>query len=169
MKSTLRTLQLVSLLILILPVTIFFTGCKGKAAEKTVTDSTAAYVKPLPGMPIKYDSSKRYIYLTWDDAPQPPGTVICKRIFVEEGVKATFFVVGMHEFDHIRKNMVDSIRNGYPEFLLANHSYTHGFRNNYKNFYSRPDSAVKDFEKAQAELKVPVKIIRLPGNSAWVG
>ena len=31
-----------------------------------------------------------------------------------------------------------------------------------------PDSAVQDFVKNQEALKIPVKIIRLPGNSAWV-
>lgn len=147
-----------------------FAACKGKDNKENKADSTQkVVVAPSgPGTPIKYDSTKRYIFLTWDDAPQPPGTNISKAIFHEQGVKATFFMVGMHQFDHRRKMIVDSVRNAYPEFLLANHSYTHGFRNNYRNFYSRPDSAVADFVKAQDELKVPVKIIRLPGNNNWV-
>jgi len=66
------------------------------------------------------------------------------------------------------KNIVDTVRNSYPEFLLANHSYSHGFRNNYKFFYSHPDSAVKDFIKAQSILNVPVKIVRFPGNNMWI-
>src|SRR5437867_5972916 len=142
MKSTLNAaLCLVSLALLV--------SCKSNNKEDESKNDSAKNVaaKPVPGTPIKYDSSKRYIYLTWDDAPQPPGTVICKSIFHNAGVKATFFVVGMHQFDHIRKNIVDTIRNSYPEFLIANHSYTHGFRNNYKSFYSRPDSAVKDFQR----------------------
>ena len=32
-----------------------------------------------------------------------------------------------------------------------------------------PDSAVQDFLKNQVDLKIPVKIIRLPGNNSWVG
>lgn len=147
------------------------TGCKGGEDDKKKgVDSTQAVVKKAgPGDPIKYDSSKRYIFLTWDDAPQPPGTNVCKQVFQEQGVKATFFMVGMHQLDHRRKLIVDSLRNAYPQFLIANHSYTHGFRNNYRSFYTHADSAVNDFLKAQEELKIPVKIIRLPGNNNWVG
>lgn len=159
----------------LLAVTLFggLAGCKGKEDKSgnKAADSTKPVVVtgPVPGTPIKYDSSKRYVFLTFDDSPQPPGTNICKAIFHQQGVKATFFVVGMHQFDHRRKLIVDSLRNGYPEFLIANHSYTHGFRNNYRSFYSKPDSAVKDFLKTQEELKIPLKIIRLPGNNNWVG
>src|SRR5262249_25085963 len=40
---------------------------------------------------------------------------------------------------------------------------------NYKIFYSNPDSAVLDFLKEEDDMRIPVKIIRLPGNNAWVG
>jgi peptidoglycan-N-acetylglucosamine deacetylase len=126
--------------------------------------------KPQPGTPIHYDSSKRYVFLTFDDSPQPPGTNNCKHVFADQGVKATFFLVGMHtEFDPRRHKMLDSLRDGYPETLIANHSYSHGFRNHYRNYYAHPDSAVRDLLRAQALMNVPVKIIRLPGSNAWVG
>lgn len=144
-------------------------GCGDKPKEKTEeATKTVEVKKPVPGEPIKYDSGKRYVFLTWDDSPQPPGTNVCKDIFHREGVKATFFSVGMHAFDIRRKRMVDDIRNSYPEFLLANHSFTHGFNNKYHEFYKQPDSAVADFLKAEEALKIPVKIIRLPGNNSWV-
>jgi hypothetical protein len=57
----------------------------------------------------------------------------------------------------------------YPQFLIANHSLTHAFKENYKYFYAHPDSAIKEFVQAQKELNVPLKIIRLPGNNSWVG
>ena len=150
---------------------IAFNACKGGGKEgKEGSDSTKAVIaKPVPGTPIKYDSSKRYIFLTWDDAPQPPGTTNCKAAFQQQGVKASFFIVGMHQFDQRREVLVDSLRNGYPQFLIANHSYTHAFRDHYKDFYTHPDSAVQDFLKAQTELNYAVKIIRLPGNNSWVG
>jgi len=146
-------------------------GCNSQpASNQPKKDSTAAVaVKEVPGTPIKYDSSKRYIYLTWDDGPQPPGTNNCKHLFEEQGVKATFFIVGMNHSAPKRIALIDSIRNMYPQFLLANHSITHAFKENYKYFYSHPDSAVKEFLQAQQELKVPLKIIRLPGNNSWVG
>lgn len=147
-------------------------SCAGGAENKetTVVDSTKPAATVLvPGSAIPYDSSKKYVYLTWDDAPQPPGTNICKDIFLSEGVKATFFVVGMNKFGVERSRMLDTLSKNYPQLLIANHSYTHGFKNNYKSFYSLPDSAIKDFERNESELKVPVKIVRLPGNNSWVG
>ena len=150
-----------------LSIMMFSSSCKNEKDKEVKKDSVVAVTKPVPGTPIKYDSSKRYIFLTWDDAPQPPGSNICKIVFEEEGVKATFFMVGMHQTDNRRKYFVDSIRNAYPQFLLANHSYSHGFQNKYHLFYSKPDSAVKDFLRAEQELNIPVKIIRLPGNPTW--
>lgn len=159
-----------SILFLFLTGFTLLTGCKGSGGDdkKSAADSLAAIPKAVPGTPIKYDSSKRYIFLTWDDAPQPPGTNICKRVFHEQGVKATFFVVGFNASTPARKRMVDSLRLSYPEFLIANHSYSHAY-NKYKQFYAHPDSAVQDFLRNERELQVPVKIIRLPGNTSWVG
>ena len=140
------------------------TGAKGGDTAKT-----AEVAKPVPGSPMKLDSSKRYIYLTWDDSPQPPGTVNCKNVFRAEGIKATFFSVGFNQVGPFKKRLIDSIRNGYPQFLLANHSFSHGFNDKYSKFYApaNTDSALNDFLKNEKELGVPVKIIRLPGNNTW--
>ncbi len=149
---------------------IAISACNGGNNSKNSTDSTKTIVesKPTPGSPMKYDNSKRYIYLTWDDSPQPPGTTICKRVFEEEGVKATFFAVGLHlDIEPRRKRTIDSIRNAYPQFLLANHSYSHAFRDNYNYFYTHIDTAVSDFLRAEKTLNIPVKIIRMPGRNTW--
>ncbi len=113
------------------------------------------------------DSSRKYIYLTFDDGPQP-GTMNCFHICKDLGIKGSFFMVGMHTFTPGLKSQVDSIRSGYPEVLLTNHSYTHAFRDKYKLFYSRPQEVLEDFQRAQKSLAIPFKIARLPGNSAWV-
>ena len=141
----------------------------GAGAKDADSAKNAAVAKPRPGTPIKYDSTKRYIFLTWDDSPQPPGTVNCKNVFRAEGVKATFFSVGFNQVGPFKKRLIDSIRNGYPEFLLANHSFSHGFNDKYSKFYApaNTDSALNDFLKNEKELGVPVKIIRLPGNNTW--
>ncbi len=147
------------------------TACNNSNSGKATADSTKTTVAnpAVPGTPIKYDSSKRYIFLTWDDSPQPPGTVNCKNIFQSEGIKATFFSVGFNQVGPFKKRLIDSIRNGYPEFLLANHSFSHGFQDKYSKFYSpsMTDSALGDFLRNERELKIPVKIIRLPGNNTW--
>jgi peptidoglycan/xylan/chitin deacetylase (PgdA/CDA1 family) len=145
------------------------TSCKGKD-KNTGKDSTKVVAKaPAPGDTISLDPNKHYIYLTWDDAPQPPGTNMCRRVFQEQGVKATFFGVGFNMFEPSRRRMIDSIRAAYPQFLLANHSFSHGMQDHYKDFYTHPDSAVNDFLHAEQSMKVPVKIIRMPGSNSWVG
>lgn len=150
---------------------ILLASCNGNSsADKKGADSTKTVsAKPVPGTPIKYDSSKRYIYLTWDDSPQPPGTVNSKAIFQSEGVKATFFSVGFNQVGPFKKRLIDSIRNSYPMFLLANHSFSHGFNDKYAKFYSpaMTDSALGDFLRNERELQIGVKIIRLPGNNTW--
>jgi hypothetical protein len=82
-------------------------------------------------------------------------------------VKATFFMVGSHvKSDNLAK-IVRTIKYNYPQVLLANHSTSHA-NNKYQYFYHHPAMAAEDFYLAQKTLKVPYKIIRLPGNSAWV-
>ena len=113
------------------------------------------------------DTTKSTIYLTFDDGPQK-GTIGCYNTCKNLGVKASFFMVGLHQ--HIKsdgKQLVSMIRDGYPEFLLANHSYSHA-KDKYKDFYHHPQTALQDFLITQDSLKVPKKIVRLPGNRAWV-
>lgn len=156
---------------LLLSTSLIFTlsSCGNSKNEKVSnTDSlTNVQAKPTPGTPIKYDSSKRYIFLTWDDSPQPPGTTNCLKIFKEEGVKSTFFAVGFNQVGPHKKRIIDSIRNSYPNVLLANHSFSHGFNDKYTKFYNTPDSAYNDFMRNERDLNIGVKIIRLPGNNTW--
>jgi peptidoglycan/xylan/chitin deacetylase (PgdA/CDA1 family) len=116
--------------------------------------------------PFVYDSTKNYIYLTFDDGPQN-GTQACYDLCKQLGVKATFFMVGEHASSPKTKGIVAEIREAYPNFLLCNHSTTHA-SGHYKYFYHHPEMAAEDFYAAQKSLNVPYKIIRLPGNSAWV-
>lgn len=131
------------------------------------TVNTAA-VNPLTNWhPLAYDSTKKYIYLTFDDGPQP-GTVACYQCCKQLGVKASFFMVGLHtERKTDGKQIVAMIRDSYPQFLLTNHSYSHAW-DKYRFFYHHAEDARADFERAQILMHVPYRIIRLPGNSAWV-
>lgn len=151
---------------------LVITACNSGNDKKNTGDSTAkkeVAKGPQPGDTMKLDPAKRYIYLTWDDSPQPPGTKNCMRIFREQGVKATFFAVGFNSYERSRDRLIDSIRTAYPQFLLANHSYSHGFNDKYQTFYKMVDSAASDFVKNETKFNIPVKIIRLPGNNAWIG
>jgi len=142
-------------------------SCNNNSGNKSSKDSSKVITQSGPGTPIKLDSTKRYIYLTWDDAPQPPGTINCKAVFKEEGIKATFFVVGFNQVGPQKKRIIDSLRKEYPQFLIANHSFSHGFRDNYKKYYQLTDSAFHDMMRNQDELQIAVKIIRLPGRNTW--
>lgn len=137
--------------------------------DKSETDTVVA-IAPAPDKfartPFVYDSTKTYIYLTFDDGPQN-GTMQCFNLCKELGVKASFFMVGNHARDKWGKDIVSSIREAYPQILLANHSTTHA-NNRYHYFYTHPIMAAEDFYKAQESMNVPYKIIRLPGNTAWV-
>jgi peptidoglycan/xylan/chitin deacetylase (PgdA/CDA1 family) len=147
---------------------IVLSACKNTGAKAGGDKDSSAIAAQKQGTPIPLNPNKKYIFLTWDDSPQPPGTLTCERIFREEGVKATFFAVGMHMFDPFRKRIVDTLRNSYPQFLLGNHSHSHGFRDHYKTYYAHPDSAVQDMLLGAQELGTQVKIARLPGMNAWV-
>ena len=124
-------------------------------------------IMPVQYQPINYDSSKQYIYLTFDDGPQH-GTDAVFNLCNEIGAKATFFMVGLHaDKKSDRHELVNFIHDDYPQTLLANHSFTHA-NDKYKYFYHHDDMAFQDFMKAQQSLHVPFKIIRLPGNNSWV-
>jgi peptidoglycan/xylan/chitin deacetylase (PgdA/CDA1 family) len=143
-----------------------------KEAELTsvqVDTGSQNSIVPVPVVDTVYhiDSQKTYIYLTFDDGPQH-GTMNCIKICQQEGVKASFFMIGLHQ--HMKsdgKQIVATIRNNYPQTLLANHSYNHAM-GKYKYFYKHPQMALADFLRTQDSLAPEPKIIRLPGNNAWV-
>lgn len=131
------------------------------------TDEVKKPVDRFEWRPLAYDSTKKYIYLSFDDGPQH-GTVACYDICKKEGVKASFFMVGLHTtLKSDGKQIVAMIRDAYPQVLLANHSYSHA-RGKYTSFYHHPVLAEADFLRAQDLLQVPYKIARLPGNRSWV-
>ena len=159
-------------------VTLFSLGCdankskpdetkKEVASQDTTRKDTAQAVKDkFEWQALATDTTKQYIYLTFDDGPQN-GTVACLDLCKKLGVKATFFMVAAHADNPHLKSIVQNIKASYPEILLANHSTTHA-NGHYKYFYHHPYMAAEDFYGAQSKMAVPYKIIRLPGNSAWV-
>ncbi len=121
---------------------------------------------PRFSQPISFDTSKKYIYLTFDDGPQH-GTVACFDLCKKLQVKSTFFMVGLHASSENLRNIVREIDNNYPRTLLANHSISHA-KNKYHSFYLHDSAAVEDLFLAQKMLRVPFKIIRLPGSNSWL-
>jgi len=139
---------------------------ESKDSAKTQSAALQQVVDKFARQPFAYNSTKKYIYLSFDDGPQH-GTMECYNLCKEAGVKATFFMVGLHAAQKSDgKQIVAMIRESYPQILLANHSYTHT-NDKYYFFYHHPFMAEADFYQAQESLHIPYKIARLPGNSAW--
>ncbi len=114
-----------------------------------------------------YKSSKQYIYLSFDDGPQR-GTKETIALCRELGVKASYFMIGVHVTGrNDGKKIIAAIKQSYPGFLLANHSYRHA-SGRYDSFYHHSSLALKDFLRTQDTLGISDKIIRLPGNNAWL-
>lgn len=115
---------------------------------------------------LKSDLPIQYIYLTFDDGPLN-GTKNCLMVCNEFNIKATFFLVGKHAESNYGKNIISLLQSNSPQILLANHSYSHA-NEKYKAFYDNPKQALNDFYQAQQILRVPFKIVRLPGYNSKI-
>jgi peptidoglycan/xylan/chitin deacetylase (PgdA/CDA1 family) len=154
--------------ILLIATTYSITACKSYNAKNFINSDSIKTViaNPIRDSAFTYDSTKKYVYFTFDDGPQP-GTMNCFHILQNLDAKASFFMIGVHIDNEKLKKRVDSIRNSYPEILLCNHSYTHANFNHYKSYYTNADSAARDVIKAQLSMQVPQKIFRTPANNSW--
>lgn len=106
---------------------------------------------------------KKQVYLTFDDGPSANNTSKILDILKDEGIKATFFVIG--------KNV-----EAYPEVLqriydeghdIGIHTYSH----NYKQIYSSADALQEDIEKCLVAIRsvlgedFDTNLYRFPGGS----
>ncbi|EGW37108.1 polysaccharide deacetylase family protein [Desulfosporosinus sp. OT] len=104
---------------------------------------------------------KKIAYLTFDDGPYPQTTPRILKILQDEGVKATFFVLGRQ----VEK---------YPDLLKAeyeqgegigNHSYSH----DYNLLYRSPETFLAEIKQTEElifkTIKVRPKIVRAPGGT----
>lgn len=113
-------------------------------------------------MNISYaDKEKCCVYLTFDDGPSDRVTPKILDIMKEEGVKATFFIVGKSA--ERRKYL---IARAYDEgHTIGVHSYSH----DYKNIYASPAALLRDIEKCNDLIEEITGarsfIYRFPGGS----
>lgn len=110
------------------------------------------------------DGQPNCIYLTFDDGPSDRVTPKILDILKEEGVKATFFIVGKQA--QTRRYLVK--REHDEGHCVAVHSYSHV----YKDIYSSPQALIKDIDDCNNLIeKVTGKrsqIYRFPGGSFTV-
>lgn len=112
-----------------------------------------------------YSQNKCYIYLTFDDGPLN-GSENINDIILKEKIKISVFMVGEHV---IKDKQMDTYAKYYdqnPYIDEYNHSYTHA-NNHYEAFYDHVQKSVNDILYNQALLKLPYKIVRLPGRNMW--
>ena len=108
-------------------------------------------------------NEKSIAYLTFDDGPSSNITPKVLDVLKEEGVKATFFVLGQNVKSH-----PEQLKRIYDEgHYIANHSYTH----KYSKIYASVDALLEEFNDTEAEIKKVVGegyntfLFRFPGGS----
>lgn len=127
-------------------------GNKSTVERKVVISQVA---KPTPPK----GPSAGVIYLTFDDGPHVTNTDKILDILKSEGVKATFFVVGVGP-DRVIKRAYDE---GHE---LALHTYSHKYDEIYKN----EDAYYRDLYKIQSRVKNitghTTMLMRFPGGAS---
>lgn len=151
--------------------TVVFTSCYYYETEKTVKESTVNFSKPDTAV-VRLNTAgatkkkKKTIYLTFDDGPNK-GTKNMMHIIKEEEIPVTLFIVGEHVYGSAAQSAVfDSLIN-CKYFEIANHSFTHAFKNKFAKFYQVPDSVVNDFKRCADSLHLTTNILRTPGRNIW--
>lgn len=142
--------------------------------SKTVVEDSQALYKLRPerlkimrdqsmGRGPKQNLLKREVFLTFDDGPSSEITEKVLDVLKEEGVKATFFVIG--------KNV-----DAYPDILKRIHDEGHGigihtYSHDYNQIYASPDALQKDIEACLQSIRnvlgedFSTILYRFPGGS----
>lgn len=110
----------------------------------------------------KSETGGKVAYLTFDDGPSTKSTAQILDILDKEGIKATFFVLGISA-----ENNPDMVREIYKRgHKIGNHSYSH----DYKYLYASADNLISDVMKCDEVLKSILgeeynnHIMRFPGG-----
>jgi peptidoglycan/xylan/chitin deacetylase (PgdA/CDA1 family) len=141
---------------------IYACNKKKKNANNINSNSTSDVVNPYKVI----DTTKQQIYLTFDDGP----TTGSKRLYdllLAKKVPSTLYLVGKH-FEAMAgmHKMIDSLRK-QPYIVLANHTYSHAYGDQYLKFYTDVNGAINDFTKAQKILNITSNITRCAGRNVW--
>lgn len=114
---------------------------------------------------LAYSQNKCYIYLTFDDGPLN-GSENINDIILKEKIKISVFMVGEHVIKDKQMAMYAKYYDQNPYIDEYNHSFTHA-NNRYEAFYKDVQKSTDDILHNQALLKLPYKIVRLPGRNMW--
>lgn len=111
---------------------------------------------------MDFSNKGKVVYLTFDDGPSRTVTPQILDVLKEQGVKATFFVLG----NMVEQNPDILKRESNEGHAIANHSYSH----NYNKLYSSTSNFLEDMKKNEDTIRKVLgeyksKIIRFPGGS----
>jgi len=113
------------------------------------------------------DSTKKVVYLTFDDGPSQTVTPLILDLLKKEDIKATFFVLGK-----MVKLNPELVKREYEEgHYIANHGYSH----EYGTIYKSVNSVISEFNRNEAEIQKAIGVkdyhshlFRFPGGY-WGG
>ncbi|MEN6413684.1 MAG: polysaccharide deacetylase family protein [Veillonellales bacterium] len=113
----------------------------------------------LPVLPPYY--GEKVVYLTFDDGPDPQNTPEVLQILKDNGIKATFFVVGTQV-----EKFPDVLQMVYQDgHAIGNHSYNHIYRQLYQSPASYTGQLHRTDEIIKNVIGVRPHISRAPGGS----
>lgn len=104
---------------------------------------------------------EKIAYLTFDDGPYPETTPHLLEILQEEGVKATFFVLG-RQAERYPELLKDEYVQGHG---IGNHSYSH----DYSSVYHSPETFLAEIKQAEEvifkAIGIRPRMVRAPGGT----
>lgn len=165
------------LMMLVISIAFTATGCGGK--DDALVSDEVTTPKPPPEIPpasTENDLLKiaveakgtegKICYLTFDDGPTKEVTPKVLDVLKEYNVKATFFMLGT-----MLEANPDIAKRAYEEgHLLANHSYSH----KYKELYASEESFLAEIKKVEGLIQnitgeEPFPLMRFPGGGHNAG
>lgn len=156
-----------SAVLIILTLRLFFTGDEaesvqviGGAKQSYTSMYPELYAKPVTEYQYP-DGDTKVAFLTFDDGPSNYTEVVLDEL-KEQGVKATFFVVGEYMSDTRIEYLKRIIEEGHT---IGLHTYSH----DYKKIYASVEAFLDDYDKLNTllyeELGFKPNIYRFPGGS----
>ena len=132
-----------------------------KSTSETIGKLTEEQIQSINHI---YNSEEKRAFLTFDDGPSYSVTPKILDTLKEENVKATFFVLGT-----MVKSNPEILKRAYEEgHYIANHGYSHIYKNVYKNEKAPLEEYKKTNKLIQDSLENPnynSNVFRFPGGS----
>jgi peptidoglycan/xylan/chitin deacetylase (PgdA/CDA1 family) len=140
----------------------------------TISNITNKLNKNEIKYPVRTDG-KKVAYLTFDDGPSTTNTPKILDILKENGIKATFMIMGKNaeSSEESKELLKKTVKEGHA---IGNHTYSHNTHYLYPNNIINPTNFIADVDKCDRTLKsilgkdFTTRVIRFPGGYwSWKG